>query len=70
MINVSGLEETLAEIQETLENNHFDDVLMVGDINADFTRKKGFIWCIKNFINETNMNAAWDTFLIDFTHEH
>ena len=65
-----GLEETLAEIQEILEKNHFDDVLLVGDINADFTRKTGFIWRMRNFINDTNLCKAWDSFPTDFTHEH
>ena len=64
-----GLEEILVEIQDILNNKNFDDVIWVGDINADFSRKTGYMWRMKNFIDDTNVCKAWDKFHVDYTHE-
>ena len=44
--------ETLEAIKHTIENNVFDDVLLLGDINADFLRNSAHCNLIRNFTED------------------
>ena len=63
------LEEVLADIKGVLEKNTFDDVLLTGDMNTDFSRNTGFVKRVEEFLNEWKLSVAWDRYPVDFTHE-
>ena len=46
------LMETLEVIKHTIDNNEFDDILWLGDINCDFLRNSAHLNQIRNFIEE------------------
>ena len=50
-------------------NYQFDDVIWMGDINADFCRNTKHVWRIETYLNDKKLVKAWDSFQIDFTHE-
>ena len=60
--------ETLQSVKEVIEGNDFDQIVWLGDLNADFVRKTGHVENIRNFITENNFIKANDNFAIDFTH--
>ena len=62
------LNETLQVINCVLEENTFQSVLFLGDINCDFRRNNGFVRIVESFLLETNLQKAWDKFDVDFTH--
>ena len=64
----SDLLETLQSVRNVIEENIFDQIYRLGDINAYFLRKTGHVKCVKNFLNEYQFVKAWDNFHIDFTH--
>ena len=63
------LDEFIAVINSLLMNYKFDDVIWMGDINADFCRNTKHVWRIETYLNDTKLVKAWDSFQIDFTHE-
>ena len=63
------LEELIAAINSLLMNYQFDDVIWMGDVNADFCRNTKHVWRIGAYLNDTKLVKAWDSFQIDFTHE-
>jgi hypothetical protein len=64
----SDLLETLQSIRQVIDENNFDQIYWLGDINADFVRKTGHVKCVENFVNEYQLIKAWDNFHVDFTH--
>ena len=63
------LEELIAVNNSLLMNYQFDDVIWMGEINADFCRNAKHVWKIETYLNYTKLVKAWDSFQIDFTHE-
>ena len=64
------LMETLEAIKHIIENNDFDDILLLGDINADFLRNSAHCNQVKSFIEELNLMKSWAKFEVDFTMCH
>ena len=68
--DVNELLETLEAIKHTIEVNEFNDILFLGDINADFLRNSNHCNQVSNFLEEFQLNKSWDNFEIDFTMCH
>ena len=66
----SDLVETLQCIRMLLDNTEHEAVIWAGDINADFERNTKHVDITKSFIDERNLNFAWNYYDIDFTHYH
>ena len=64
----SELLTTLSAINDVLNDNTFDSVIWIGDINGDFIRQTKCTSIIESFINEKSLVKSWDKFAIDFTH--
>ena len=60
--------EVLESIKHILEINVFDNVLLLGDINAEFVRNSSHCILVKQFLNEFNFMHSWSKFPVDFTH--
>ena len=63
------LEEVIAVINNLLTNYHFNDVIWMGDINADFNRNTKYVCRLLTYLNDINIHKSWDSFPIDYTHE-
>ena len=63
------LEEVIAVINSLPTNYHFDDVIWMGDINADFNRNTKYVSRLVTYLDDININKSWDSFPIDYTHE-
>ena len=63
------LEELLTDIKGIFEKNSFNDVVLTGDMNTDFSRNSGSVKRVKHFADEFELFIAWETHPIDFTHE-
>ena len=59
------LEEGIAVINNLLTNYHFDDVIWMGDINADFNRNTNYVSRLVTYLDDININKSWDSFPID-----
>ena len=59
---------TLTAIRATIESNEFQNIIWVGDINADFLRQTKFTKIVHQFIEDKSLVKSWDSFSIDFTH--
>ena len=68
-VKSDDLEEVLADIKGTLEKSTFDDVVITGDMNTDFSRNTGFVRRVEQFVNEWKLLVAWESYPVDFTHE-
>lgn len=62
------LEEILTEIEEVLHKNSFNNVILLGDINTDFSRRSGFVKRVDGFIKDLNLCKSWEKYSVDFTH--
>ena len=60
--------ETLASVQSLLENNQHDQALLLGDLNADFSRNTRFVRTVKTFCQTNNLETAWNSFPIDYSY--
>ena len=58
----------LTEIQKIIDENDFDYMVLVGDINADFRRKTKFVDIIQEFLMKTKVHKSWDSYPAEFTH--
>ena len=65
----SDLEDVLATIKNLVDAHHCKDVLIVGDLNCDYSRDNGRVKRIKTFLSSNSMETAWDSFAVDYTHE-
>lgn len=52
-------------IESCDDNSHY---IVLGDINAHFTRDSIFVYLVKSFLTEYNLSSLWDTFNIDYTY--
>ena len=66
--NEDDLSDTLNVITSILDKNLFNFVLLLGDINCDFSRNTKFTRMVRSFLQEYNLITAWEKFDIDFTH--
>ena len=64
----TDLQLLLSQIKETIDINVFDILLLAGDMNTDFGRSTHFVEIVTDFITETGLSKAWDSYPIDFTH--
>ena len=62
----SELLETLHSINLVIEQNEFEKILWLGDINTDFIRRTGHVNCVRNFVEEKQLRKAWDSYRVDF----
>ena len=60
----------LGDIEAVLDNTHYDDVLISGDMNWDMSRQSGFSVIMRRFLDRLNLQSVWETHPIDFTHIH
>ena len=47
---IGDLLETLEAVKHTIENNDFNDILFLGDVNADFLRNSADCLQVQNFL--------------------
>ena len=66
--DTTDLCSTLAAIGGVLDDNDYDSVVWMGDINADFHRNTTFTRTVAQFIEERNLQKSWDKYPIDHTH--
>ena len=60
--------EVLTVIDDIIEKNDFNNLVLTGDINADFIRKSGHVTSVDQFLDEKGMLKAFDIYDVDFTH--
>ena len=58
----------LSQIHSVITDNDFDQLIITGDINADFKRSTCFVKNVEDFLAELDLRKSWDAFPIDFTH--
>ena len=68
--DTDDLFSTLSAIQGILNDNSFDSVIWMGDINTDFSRNSQFTRYIQDFIDETSLQKSWDKYDVDYTHAY
>ena len=66
----SDLLETLGYIKRVVDSNPCDGVLVVGDLNSDFSRQSSHSRAVKDALEELSLELAWDKFSVDFTATH
>ena len=66
--NIEELIETLECIKQVIETAAVNQLLLFGDVNADFIRNSPHCLEIKRFLHKLNMEHAWDHYEVDFTH--
>ena len=64
------LNETIGVIKNVISNSNCDTVMLVGDINADFSRNTPHTQTVRETTDELNLATAWNTFPVDFTHTY
>ena len=70
-IDESELLDTLNSIKYLLDHCGEDyKVILMGDLNTDFSRNTTFVQIVKNFLIENNLTSTWDKFECDFTYYH
>ena len=62
-------EDVLATIENLVDAHHCNDVLILGDLNCDYSRNNGRVKRIKEFLSSNSMDMAWNSFNVDYTHE-
>ena len=66
-IDNEELAETLAVIQNVINNNQFDSIVGTGDINADLSRNNIQSRTVHDSVNNIDLTPVWDRNEIDFT---
>ena len=64
----SELLAVLNEVESTMENNEFDDILWNGDLNWHMSRASGFSTTMKAFL--VRLGLRWEHYQAEFTHVH
>ena len=64
----TDLYSTLAAIGSVMDDNEFDSIVWMGDINADFERNSTFTKTVAEFIEERRLVKSWEKHPIDHTH--
>jgi len=62
------LQQTLSGIKWLTDNTKFDHILWNGDLNADFNKNSSFVNTVSEFIDNCQLQKAWDKFRVDFTY--
>ena len=66
--DVDILIKTLQDVKYLLDSRDNEcNVVMLGDLNADFTRNTPFVTEVKTFLSDYNLETLWSTFNCDFT---
>ena len=55
----------LSDIRNVMNKYEFDQLIWIGDINADFKRSTRFVELIENFIWEVDICKSWDKYQIE-----
>ena len=59
----------LAEIRVLVSSQYFSSLVILGDLNCDFSRASGHVSSVRNFAFELNLYASlWSDFEFDFTY--
>ena len=59
----------LASIDYTLENNIFDQAILCGDLNCDFSRGTRFVEIVKELMDNHSLQDAWSLYPgVNFTY--
>ena len=59
---------TLQDIKFLLDEHKGDSkVVVMGDLNCDFSRNTNFVQIVHNFILTNNLSSTWSKFQCDFT---
>ena len=61
---------TLQHIKQVIDNTRFNNILWVGDINTDFSRRTNHVNSIKTFMEDNSLQSSWSKFSVDFTCSH
>ena len=70
-INENELLDTLNSIKYLLDLCGEDyKVILMGDLNTDFSRNTTFVQIVRNFLRENDLTSTWDKFECDFTYYH
>ena len=64
-----ALENVLATIEGMIETYACNNILIAGDMNTDMKRENGRVARMEKFLSDNELELAWQTFNIDFTHE-
>ena len=59
---------TLAAIGSVMDDNEYDSIVWMGDINADFERNTTFTKTVAEFIEGRQLEKSWEKYPIDHTH--
>ena len=69
--NDTDLITVLQDISYILNNCSFsDNIVVMGDLNADFSRNSRFVNIVKSFVEDNNLIPIWTKFNCDFTYSH
>ena len=60
--NEQDLLGCIASIENILENNVFDQAILCGDFNCDFSRNTRFVETVTEFMNNQSFSDAWSYF--------
>ena len=64
----TALNEILEEIKALIDGHEFNYLLLLGDLNTDFSRNTGHVRTVSQFKEDYGLVAAWDKFEADFSH--
>ena len=65
----SDFEDVLATLESLTDNYQCNNVLIVGDLNADYKRDNGRVKRLDTFLSNNNLEVAWNSYVVDYTHE-
>ena len=60
----------LNDVLWLLENSDFDEVILRGDLNTDFSRNTRFVNLVSQKLQEFRLTKIWDSYPVDFTYMH
>ena len=61
------LQETISSIRKIIRKEEFDDIVWVGDINADFGRGTSHTGLVEEHLNDIGLVRSWESYDVDFT---
>ena len=64
------LDETISVIKNIIRKSGCNTVMLVGDINADYTRNTHHTRTVKASREELQLVTAWNNYQVDFTHTY
>ena len=63
------LEKIIAIIENMTLTYACNNVVVIGDLNTDTKRGNGRVARMEKFLSDNELESAWQTFNVDFTHE-